>query len=403
MPILSKRCVLLLLADAALLATVAVGFKLNLHTRPATAQTRRCTMDSISFRTEVHIPTWPQHSQLGYADSFFLLGSCFSDNIGTRLSNAKLQTSINPSHGLLFSPLSAAAALDRMVSGVPYEEDAEGMLVFSEGKGLWSSLEHHSCFSSTSRKECLRGLNAALAKGREDLLSASCIFITLGTAWVFRHRESGKDVANCHKLPGYNFDRRIVSVDEIAQALHRSLSNMLRANPNARVLLTVSPVRHWRDGAVENSRSKAHLLAGAHAAIDSLRAAGVGEGEGDGGPGRVDYFPSYEIVNDDLRDYRFFESDMIHPSGVAVDYIWDKLTGAMFSDDAMRTMHEVQKVVQGTEHRPFNPKSDAHQNFLRKQLLKVDNLERRYPGLKLDDERGFFQAQVLEPVAASAH
>lgn len=158
---------------------------------------------------------------------------------------------------------------------------------------------------------------------------------------VAPNKQSGKDVANCHKLPGYNFDRRIVSVDEIAQALHRSLSNMLRANPNARVLLTVSPVRHWRDGAVENSRSKAHLLAGAHAAIDSLRAAGVGEGEGDGGPGRVAYFPSYEIVNDDLRDYRFFESDMVHPSGVAVDYIWDKLTGAMFSDDAMRTMQEV--------------------------------------------------------------
>lgn len=148
-------------------------------------------------------------------------------------------------------------------------------------------------------------------------------------------------MTNCHKLPAYNFDRRVVSVDEIAQALQRSLTSVLRANPDARVLLTVSPVRHWRDGPVENARSKAHLLAGAHAAIDLLRAAGVGEGVGEGGAGRVSYFPSFEIVNDDLRDYRFFESDMIHPNSVAVDYIWDKLVGAMFSDDAIRTMQEV--------------------------------------------------------------
>lgn len=155
------------------------------------------------------------------------------------------------------------------------------------------------------------------------------------------NQKSGRDVANCHKIPAYNFDRRIVSVDEIAQALHRSLSNVLRVNPAARVLLTVSPVRHWRDGPVENGRSKAHLLAGAHAAIELLRAAGQGEGVGEGGPGRVSYFPSFEIVNDDLRDYRFYEPDMIHPSSVAVEYIWDKLVGGMFSDDAVRTMQEV--------------------------------------------------------------
>lgn len=148
-------------------------------------------------------------------------------------------------------------------------------------------------------------------------------------------------MTNCHKLPAYNFDRRLVSVDEIAQALQHSLTSVLRANPDARVLLTVSPVRHWRDGPVENARSKAHLLAGAHAAIELLRAAGVGEGVGEGGAGHVSYFPSFEIVNDDLRDYRFFESDMVHPNSVAVEYIWDKLVGAMFSDEAIRTMHQV--------------------------------------------------------------
>ncbi|CAM9536645.1 unnamed protein product, partial [Hapterophycus canaliculatus] len=393
---------LLLLAGIVLANNLARGF--NLHATSTCSahpvQTRCCTMGTNSFRTEVHIPLWPEHTQLGYEDSFFLLGSCFSDNIGGRLFRAKLRASVNPSHGLLFSPLSAAASLDRMVSGVPYEENEAG-LIFSEGKGLWNSLDHHSSFSSTSRRECVSGMNAALAKGREDLLSATCIFVTLGTAWVFRHRESGKDVANCHKIPAYNFDRRIVSVDEIAQALHRSLSNVLRVNPAARVLLTVSPVRHWRDGPVENGRSKSHLLAGAHAAIELLRAAGQGEGVGEGGPGRVSYFPSFEIVNDDLRDYRFYEPDMIHPNSVAVDYIWDKLVGAMFSDDAVRTMQEVEKIVQGTEHRPFNPKSDAHQSFLRKQLAKLENLERRYPRLKLDDERGFFNAQLLEPATAS--
>eukprot|EP00752_Nemacystus_decipiens_P009174 g8195.t1 len=359
-------------------------------------------MDNRSFRTEVDVPVWPVHAQLGYADSFFLLGSCFSDNISNHLRRAKLPNSLNPAHGLLFSPLAAAASLERTVCGVPYEEDEAG-LVFCEGTGLWSSLDHHSSFSSTSRRDCLDGMNAALAKGRDDLLTATCVFVTLGTAWVFRHRESGKDVTNCHKLPAYNFDRRIVSVDEIAQALQSSLTTVLRANPGARVLLTVSPVRHWRDGPVENARSKAHLLAGAHAAIDQLRAAGVGEGVGEGGAGRVSYFPSFEIVNDDLRDYRFFESDMVHPNGVAVDYIWEKLVGAMFSDDAIRTMQEVHKVVQGTEHQPFNPKSDAHQAFLRKQLQKVDNLERKYPRLNLDDERRHFEAQILEPVATSGH
>lgn len=160
-------------------------------------------------------------------------------------------------------------------------------------------------------------------------------------------QQLGRDVTNCHKIPAYNFDRRIVSVDEIAQALQRSLASVLRANPDARVLLTVSPVRHWRDGPVENARSKAHLLAGAHAAIELLRAAGVGKGVGEGGAGRVSYFPSFEIVNDDLRDYRFFEPDMIHPNSVAVDYIWDKLVGSMFSDDTIRTMQEVRRSLCG--------------------------------------------------------
>eukprot|EP00904_Undaria_pinnatifida_P007462 jgi/Undpi1/3846/HiC_scaffold_16.g07215.m1 len=164
-------------------------------------------------------------------------------------------------------------------------------------------------------------------------------------------------------------------------------------------MLTVSPVRHWRDGPVDNGRSKAHLIAGAHGAIELLRLAGVGEGVGVGGAGHVSYFPSYEIVTDDLRDYRFFEADMIHPNGVAVDYIWDKLVGAMFSDEAVRTMFEVQKVTQGMEHRPFNPESEAHQRFLQRQLQKLQTLRGKYPGLVLDAEQAFFESQIIVPVA----
>ncbi|CAM9333925.1 unnamed protein product [Discosporangium mesarthrocarpum] len=346
--------------------------------RSKSALSCRLSETSNAFRTEVNIKPLAANDRLGYSDTFTLLGSCFSENVGQRLSRLKFDTYVNPSHGILFNPLSVASSLERMASGLLYDPDD---LIFNKNTGLWCSFDHHSQFSSTDREACIEGINMALEKGSEHLLSSTCIFVTLGTAWAYWHKETGRHVASCHKLPQNLFERRLLPIDKMVTALDTSLTCVAGCNPGARVVFTVSPVRHWREGAVDNCRSKAHLVAAVHKLAELRR-----------GQTQISYFPSYEIINDDLRDYRFYEADMIHPNSVAIDYIWEKLVGAFFSPTAVKTSREVERLLQAKEHRPFNPNSVAHLQFLQEQLKRVEELKQQHKDLDLSQEQAYFSS-----------
>ena len=264
---------------------------------------------------------------------------------------------INP-FGILFHPEAIARFLEFAVSGKQLSEaDLE------ELQGRFVSFDAHSELSASSAAETTKLLNKALVETKLQLTQASHIVITLGTAWGDRHLEQDKIVANCHKIPQKAFKKELTSVDAIAATTRRILSAIAKVNSKAQVILTVSPVRHSKDGFVENQRSKAHLLAGAHQVLDDSQ--------------HTAYFPSYELMMDELRDYRFYGRDFIHPNTLAVDYIWERFSSVYFSEETQKTMQKVQEVQQGLGHKAFNPDSEAHQKFLK-------NLETKKRALQAD-------------------
>ena len=226
-------------------------------------------------------------------------------------------------------------------------------------------------------------------EGRQALLQAHDVFITLGTAYAFVHKSdqegSGRIVANCHKLPGNQFTRRLLTVDDISQGLIDVLSKLKAVNPKVSITFTVSPVRHWKDGPIENSRSKSHLLVAVHQILETL------------GTAWTSYFPAYELMMDDLRDYRFYDVDMLHPSPQAVDYIWSRLLEAKFdnSPQALSFMSQIDGLKRALAHRPFDAESPAHQSFLRQQLELIDNLESSRPYLDFREERAILQKGLI--------
>ena len=257
-------------------------------------------MDS-TFRTAVNIPGF--RFKTGYNHLNLFIGSCFTENIGAKMAELKYPVDINP-FGILYNPASVAEGIKILMDGLSFTEAD----LFQQ-EGLWHSLWHHSRFSGTSIEETLEKINGRIRSSSEYLKNADFLFITFGTAWIYRFKNSGQIVSNCHKLPEGDFVRARLSVEEISDE-YRMLCDKLNAfNPSLKIVFTVSPVRHWRDGATENQRSKAIL----HLAVERI----VQENSG-----FCSYFPAYELVMDELRDYRFYSPDMIHISDIAVDFIW---------------------------------------------------------------------------------
>lgn len=329
-----------------------------------------------NFRTIVPLPEYP--FRISYQDQLLSMGSCFAEHIGRRLEERHFYSLLNP-FGILYNPASIARGLERLLQDAPFRDEE-----LFEHLGLWHSFWHHGAFSHPGREQALEGMNLAYRRAQGFLLSANRLILTLGTAYVFVSRQSGAVVANCHKLPGHYFERRRLSVREVIAALEPALQELKLRLPALEVILTVSPVRHIRDGLVENQRSKAALLL----AVEELS----------GQNGFIHYFPSYEIAIDELRDYRFFEADMIHPAPVAVEYIWERFGQAFFEAETSALMRRVEKIVTAARHRPFHPQSAAHQQFLRQQLALIDELEREFPFLKLAGERAGFEAQLIAGV-----
>ena len=295
---------------------------------------------------------------IDYQSNILLLGSCFSENIGDKLSYFKFQSTQNP-FGILFHPKAIENLITNTSNKKVYSSDD---LIYQNE--IWHSFDAHSSLSSASENELLNKLNVAISLTNKKIKEASHIVITLGTSWVYRYIETDTIVANCHKIPQKKFLKELLSVSEISESLARSISLIKSVNSDAAVIFTVSPVRHLKDGFIENTQSKSHLIAAIHTLVNEQD---------------VSYFPSYEIMMDELRDYRFYAEDMIHPNKTAINYIWRKFIDTWFSEETKSIMKEIDEIQKGLLHRPFHEDSKLHQQFLLKLEQKKSSLQERLP------------------------
>ncbi|WP_394750165.1 GSCFA domain-containing protein [Spongiimicrobium salis] len=319
------------------------------------------------MQLQTQIPLQQEAGQIDYGSQLLLLGSCFVTNIGEKLAYYKFQHTCNP-FGILFHPLAIENVIERALAQKEYTE--EETFLFNE---RWHCYDAHSELSAASQDVLVASLNQALKRIHEKIMEATHLCITLGTAWAYRNKETGGFVANCHKVPQKYFTKELVSVDKITASITGMLENIRKVNPKAQCIFTVSPVRHLKDGFVENQRSKGHLIVGLHQALEN------------GNHTKNDhcsYFPSYEIMMDELRDYRFYAADMIHPNTVAIDYIWEKFKQVWISETAFPVMKEVRAIQKGLQHRPFNPETKQHQDFIRSIRTKIKRLQEEYAFLE---------------------
>lgn len=306
---------------------------------------------------QTKIPLEKQSNNLiDYNSNMLLLGSCFVENIGEKLDYFKIQNTQNP-FGVLFHPKAIETLIEKAIKGERYSED--DLFFYNE---QWHCFDAHSKLSHASKDNLLNGLNFILEATDKQIQKSSHIVITLGTSWVYRNSENNSIVANCHKVPQKQFKKELLSVDEVSESLKNILSLIRSVNYNASVIFTVSPIRHLKDGFVENTQSKAHLVTAIHRVVNN----------------RSFYFPSYEIMMDELRDYRFYSEDMIHPNQTAINYIWEKVKDVWVSTDTLQTMEDVDAIQKGLQHKAFNPQSEAHQKFLLNIKEKQIQLQKRH-------------------------
>jgi lysophospholipase L1-like esterase len=320
--------------------------------------------DRVVMKLQTKIPLQSQPNNLiDYHSKTLLLGSCFVENIGEKLEYFKFQNIINP-FGILFHPKAIETLIENAINKKEYSE--KDIFFYNE---RWNCFDAHSVLSNASKDSLLLKLNNALDLTTKQLNNSTHIIITLGTAWVFRFIESNQIVANCHKIPQKQFKKEILSVDEIVKSIENIESLLRSQNQNIQIIYTVSPVRHLKDGFIENSQSKSHLLTAIHKVLNP---------NSETQNPKSTYFPSYEIMMDELRDYRFYAEDMIHPNITAINYIWEKFQQVWISSDALKTMDEVSIIQKGLLHKPFNPNSNSHQQFFQDLEEKKTQLQKQF-------------------------
>ena len=311
---------------------------------------------------QTQVPLQQAEHQFDYQSQLLLLGSCFVENIGKKLDYNKFRSLQNP-FGILFHPKAIENLLSKSIHAFSYTE--EDIFYHNE---RWHCFDAHSDLSDVSKEELLRKLNNGLKDTRLQISKLTHIIITLGTAWVYRNNTLNAIVANCHKVPQKEFSKDLLSVESIVKSLENTIGLIKSTNPDAQIIFTVSPVRHLKDGFVENQQSKAHLITAILHVLEKNVTLSAVEG----------YFPSYEIMMDELRDYRFYKSDMVHPNELAVDYIWEKFKDVWISREAFATMDKVEEIQRGLKHRPFNPDSKEHQKFLNSLQGKIAYVQKEY-------------------------
>lgn len=316
----------------------------------------------MQFRTEV--PLVKSHFPITYESKIFLTGSCFAENIGEKFEYFKFKNQVNP-FGIIFNAVSIEKLIRRVVEKRYFTEKD----IFYHNEA-WHCFEVHSELSNLDEEDFINHLNGLLDQTHDQLMKFSHFVITLGTSWVYRDIVSGEIVANCHKVPQKQFAKELLSVEIVEKSIQNIIQLVTSINVNAKFTFTVSPVRHIKDGFVENQVSKANLLLAVYNVVNHQ-------------PSIADYFPSYEIMMDELRDYRFYAEDMLHPNQIAIDYIWIKFFENFVDENEFSTMQKVCDIQKALHHRPFNPKSESHKKFLINLNNKILDIKMKLPHIDL--------------------
>ncbi|MEO7924873.1 MAG: GSCFA domain-containing protein [Chitinophagaceae bacterium] len=318
-------------------------------------------------------------SPLTYKDKLLLTGSCFTEHIGNALKDLKFTVLQNP-HGILFDPASVCKNLLSYIEPKKYT----GADLFQLNE-VWHSWEHHSRFSNMNIDDAVNNINESQQAAHEFLKKASCIVITLGSSFSYRLTKTSPnpskggafgEVANCHRAPAQWFNKHLLEITATSKMLEDCLLQLLRFNPRLQFIFTVSPVRHIRDGVVENNRSKARLIESVHYIVSKFE--------------QAYYFPAYELVIDVLRDYRFYDIDLVHPNYPATEFVLEKFAEACIDPETQQLMQEVRKIVIARKHKAFQPGTKAHQQFLISHFEKSKTLQEKYPFLDLKEEAVYF-------------
>ncbi len=308
--------------------------------------------------------------------NLMLIGSCFTENMGEKLQKHKFKVMDNP-NGILFNPVSVAEAITAYVDNTIYT--AADLFQYNDA---WHSWKHHSRFSATTAEASLQKINTATAAAHAYLSNADHIMITLGSAWIYTLTEKapqakhGSVAANNHKAPADWFYRRLMAIEEVLSVLDNMIHRLFFFNPKLKIIFTISPVRHLREGVIENNRSKAVLIQAVHHLVDKFD--------------RLYYFPAYELVIDDLRDYRFYAEDLVHPNYQATQYVWEKFLGACMDDDTRNLIKEIAEINIAHNHRPFNATSAQHRKFMASYQEKTWQLQQKHPYLDFSEELQYF-------------
>ncbi len=315
----------------------------------------------MQFTTK--IPVQKSSFPIDYDSKIMLLGSCFAENMGKKFDYFKFQATTNP-FGIVFNAVSLEKLIQRSVENRKFTESD----IFFHND-LWHCYEVHSELSNSDKDAFLESLNDIIHSTNKQLNESTHIIITLGTSWVYRNIETNEIVANCHKVPQKQFTKELLSIHQTEESLQSIISLIFSVNPNCNFIFTVSPVRHIKDGFTENTLSKAHLIAAIHKTITHH-------------PSPITYFPAYEIMMDELRDYRFYAEDMLHPNQTAIDYIWIQFFENYVSESVFGLMNEICSIQKGLQHRPFNPNTESHQKFVLTLEEKMKRINERLPTIQ---------------------
>lgn len=331
----------------------------------------------MKFHLEFKIPKFVKPFQ--HTDGIVLMGSCFTENIGEKLLKHKFTVTENP-NGILFNPISVSQAIETCVSAKKIS--AEDLFCY---QGIWHSWMHHSRFSNVCQSDCLQRINQSIEEAHHALKNANHLVITLGSAWVYQLTElaigkQGMVVANNHKAPANWFSRSLLNSELLTQVLKEMVQSLRLFNQHLQIIFTISPVRHLREGVVDNNRSKAVLIQSVHELVAANEACG--------------YFPAYELVIDDLRDYRFYAEDLVHPNYQATQYVWEKFVEAGMGLETKEMMKQIAEINIAFQHKPFQPTTEQHQAFLKNYWQKTNQLQEKYPYLDFKKEINYFSAQL---------
>jgi hypothetical protein len=333
-------------------------------------------MPESKFQTIVDIPEF--HWKTGYGKKNLFMGSCFTENVGNSMEALKYDVDINP-FGILYNPVSVANGLRILLENKKFQQED-----LVEHDGLWHSFYHHGRFSGTDIDETLSKINDRINQSAEFLRNTDFLFLTFGTSWIYEYKKTGKTVSNCHKIPTKEFKRFRLTPGEIIEEYRELLPKIWKINPDLKVIFTVSPIRHWKDGAIENQLSKATLLLAIERIIQGF------------GKKKCAYFPAYEIVMDELRDYRFYTEDMIHISEVAINHIWSVFEQNLVDENSQEAAKQVQKINKALNHKPFNPLSQEYIEFLKRTLKQTEEIGLKFPNLNFELEKKHFNIKIDE-------